>query len=48
MLAMLQPIHDTIIVLEADDTIALGTTAIYHHWLMIMAHLQRLMLPTRR
>jgi hypothetical protein len=37
MLAMLQPIRDAIVALEADDNIALGTaTTIYHHWLVIV------------
>jgi hypothetical protein len=38
MLAMLQPIRDVIVALEADDT-TLGTA--YHYWLVIAAHLQR-------
>ena len=38
MLAMLQPIRDAIVALEADDT-TLGTA--YHYWLVIAAHLHR-------
>jgi hypothetical protein len=38
MLAMLRPIREVIVALEADNT-TLGTA--YHCWLVIAAHLKR-------